>query len=262
MTDTLYWSYGAIRGREADIWQKDVTDLMGREPGGPEQMLERIVARGFDGLLIDGRGFPAARDADRAAALINRFNGAFQALVGNGRARLPEIVHEDGKQFFLDLRPFRDAWRERKPGEFARREQYEREWIPPLWLGGFYVSEPPPDGGERVYWGPFDATLVLVNPTDRTRTVDLSFSIGVEVAGPFDLTFSGLVNDEFTLDKIHDKDDPQDLRHHGVPKKYEGLKLEPGRSQIHIRCRPPSYFLPFDRRNLCYFITNFRLTER
>jgi hypothetical protein len=183
--------------------------------------------------------------------------------VGNGRSRLPEIVHEDGKQFFLDLRPFRDAWREKKPGEFARREQFEREWIAALWLDGFTVYDPPADGGERYFWGPFDATIVLVNPADRCRKIDLSFNIGVEVAGPFDVTLSGLVNDSFVLDKPHDRDDPQDLRTHGQLKKYEGLELPPNsRKELHIRARPPSYFLPFDRRNLCYFITNFKLTER
>jgi hypothetical protein len=116
MTDTLYWSYGAVKGREADAWQKDVADLMAREP---ERLLERIVARGFDGLLVDGRGFPAARDADKAAVLINRLNERYQREIGNQRTRLPEIVHADGKQFFLDLRPFREAWRRKRPTEFA-----------------------------------------------------------------------------------------------------------------------------------------------
>jgi hypothetical protein len=261
MTDSLHWSYGAIKGREADVWQKDVNDLMGH-PGGPERLLERIVAGGFDGLFIDGRGFPATRDADRAAALIKRFNDHFQAALGSARARLPEIVHPDGRQFFLDLRPFRAVWQEKKPVEFAARERFEREWIAPLWLDGFCVSDPLEPGGERLFWGPFDATLVFVNPTDRTRTVDISFTIGVDVVGPFDLSLSGLVTDSFTLDKITEKDDPQDLKRHGRGKEYLGLELPPGRSAIHFRCRPPSYFLPFDRRNLCYFIRNFKLEER
>jgi hypothetical protein len=131
-----------------------------------------------------------------------------------------------------------------------------------LWLDGFCVSDPLEPGGERLFWGPFDATLVFVNPTDRTRTVDISFTIGVDVVGPFDLSLSGLVTDSFTLDKITEKDDPQDLKRHGRGKEYLGLELPPGRSAIHFRCRPPSYFLPFDRRNLCYFIRNFKLEER
>jgi hypothetical protein len=77
MTDTLSWSFGAIKGREADVWLKDVSYMMTKEP---EKMLKRIVARGFDGILIDGRGFPAGRDVDRAAALIKHFNDVYLAL--------------------------------------------------------------------------------------------------------------------------------------------------------------------------------------
>jgi hypothetical protein len=261
LTDTLHWSYGAVKGREADAWQKDITDLLVREP---ERMMERLVARGFDGLLIDGRGFPPARGADRAATLITRLNQRFQAQVGNAQVFLPKITHEDGKQFFLDLRPFRDAWRERDPVGFARQEKEEHEWIATLWLGGYIVYNPPPDGTgrERVFRGPFDATVVFINPTDRTRVVDLSFVIGVDTVGPFDITFSGLVKDHFTLDKVFEGDDPQNQKHQTEAKRYEKLELPPGRSMIHIRCRPPEYFLPFDRHNLCYYITDFQLVER
>jgi hypothetical protein len=69
------------------------------------------------------------------------------------------------------------------------------------------------------------------------------------------------VADEFVLDKGHDRDAP-DARRLGAEKKYDRLELLPGRSLIHVRCRPPSYFLPFDRRNLCYYIANFKLVER
>jgi len=254
MTDTLCWSYGAMKGREADAWQKDVSDML---PKQPEKMLERIVARGFDGLLIDGRGFPAARDADRAAVLIKRINGAFQAVVGQPGVLLPQIVHEDGKQFFLDLRPFRDAWRTMKPADYARQEAYERDWVAPLWLG-FFVTEPS-DDGERLIWGTPDKTLYLVNPADRTRRFEIAFTIGVDTTGPFDFTFSGLVTDSFTLEKPPGKDD-HDTKRYGIPHSYI-VDLPPGRSMIRIRCRPPEYFAS-DSRNLCYFIKDFRLLER
>jgi hypothetical protein len=257
MTDTLCWSYGAIKGREADVWQRDVVAALAKDPG---VMLKRIVARGFDGLLIDARGFPVLGGVKQATKLVQTIHDLYATVVGRRGARLPEIVHEDGQQFFLYLRPFRDVWREKDPHEFADRERYEREWIAPLWLDGFHVHDPTGEG-ERLFWGPFDATLVLVNPTDRPRTVDLSFTIGVEVAGPFDIAFSGLVSDNFTLDR--DLNSPQKPTPAALDKRYERLELPPeSRSTLHIRCRPPSYFLPFDRRNLCYYIANFKLVER
>jgi hypothetical protein len=231
-------------------------------------MLRRLVARGFDGLLIDGRG--TIRGPVGAAQLINGLNIAYAAETGNGGLRLPQITHEDGKQFFLDLRPYRDVWRAHEPGKLNDQDKYsywerkEREWIAVLWLDGFYTADPSPDDldRDRIYWGPFDANVVFVNPSDRTRTVDLEFTIGVEVTGPFEFTLSGLVSDRFALDRITDPSDPDELGRHGRYRNYERLELPPGRTRLHIRCRPPAYFLPFDRRNLCYFISNFKLTER
>ena len=57
-TDSLRWSFGAMEGREADLWQREVS------VAPPAAMLPRLVARGFDGLLIDRRGdSPAEADA-------------------------------------------------------------------------------------------------------------------------------------------------------------------------------------------------------
>ena len=255
MTDTLSWSFGSMKGREADAWQKDVAFAK------PDEMLRRVVAREFDGLLIDGRGFAASKDADKAAVLINRLNELYRGVAGPRAGRLPEIVHEDGKQFFVDLRPYRDAYQRINPAGYASDVVEEREWVAPLWLGGFYLSEPSDESSEPLKWGPFDAQLVLVNPSDRMRKYKLSFIIGSEVTGPFQVTLGAPLNDSFPVDKIFDKDDPLDLKRHGLKKEYN-FDVPPGRTTINFRCRPPEYFLPFDKRNLCYFIKDFKLKEK
>jgi hypothetical protein len=253
MTDTLFWSAGAIKYREADAWQQDVAF----EKNGADK-LKRIVARGFDGLLIDGRGFAIIRGVNQATELIKIINEAYSGLVHPGM-RLPEIIHEDGRQFFLDLRPFRDAWQRQKPDDYAQQVIREVEWVAPIFLGGWLLAEP--EGGERTAWGPPNAQLVLINPTERTRKFDLSFSIGADTVGPFDVTLSGAVNDSFQLEKPPDGIDPQDQRRFGLQKKYE-LELPPGRTMIRIRCWPPDYYRPFDSRDLCFYIRDFKLKER
>jgi hypothetical protein len=253
MTDTLYWSYGAIKGREADAWNQDVA------LSKPDEMLRRAVARGFDGMLIDGRGFPAGRDVDYAAALVNRINQLFATVAGPRAGLLPQVVHEDKQQFFLDLRPYREAYRRIDPVGYDRSVKEEEEWVAPIWLGGFFLVEPIDENGERVHWGPLDAQLVLVNPTDRTRKFKISFTIDAEVTGPFDIRFGGPVNDSFSLDKFSDPNDPL-KRWHGIRKDYD-IELPPGRTVIPVRCRTPEYFLPSNTRNLCYFIREFRLRE-
>jgi hypothetical protein len=257
MTDTLHWSFGAIKGREADAWNKQVAFSK------TDEMLRRVVARGFDGLLIDGRGYRASKDGDRAAVLIGRLNQLYETDSGQRGAQLPKITHEDGKQFFVDLRPYREAYRRSAPDLYAKNVKEEAEWVAPLWLDGFILSSPYDESDDQLIWGPFDANLVLVNPTDRTRTFDMSFVIGVDVTGPFDITISGAgVNDHFAIDEVVDKEnDPLNLKRHGEPKSYL-VTVPPGRTKIHFRCRPPEYFLPFDKRNLCYFLKDFTLREK
>lgn len=253
-TDTLYWSYGSIKNREDDVWAREVAAER------PENMLPRLIARGFDGLLIDGRGFIPKSGGD--VALVNRVNELYRQLAGVPRtARLPEVVHEDGRQFFLDLRPYREAYQRTDPKGYELRVKAEAEWVAALWLGGFLVVHSPEDN-DHLRWGRFDSDLVFVNPTDRARWFDISFVIGAEVVGPFDITVGhpgGPLYDRFELNRTTD---PNDTRHHGEKKAYPRVKLEPGRTVIHFRARPPSYFLPFDRRNLCYFIKDFQMRER
>ena len=102
---------------------------------------------------------------------------------------------------------------------------------------------------------------VLVNPAAITRTFDIDFTIGTEATGPFDIRIGGPISDAFLLEKINDPNDPQNLKWHGYPKHYT-IELHPGRTVIPFRCRPPEYFLPIDKRNLCYYIREFRLREK
>lgn len=55
---TLRWSYGAIKGRDTSLWQKETS----AKP--PAEMLKELKAKGFAAVYIDRTGF-----TDRAAAL-------------------------------------------------------------------------------------------------------------------------------------------------------------------------------------------------
>ena len=54
----LHWSYGAMKGRETDLWQRAV---QGKPPA---ELLAALEAKGFRGIYIDRRGY-----FDRAAGL-------------------------------------------------------------------------------------------------------------------------------------------------------------------------------------------------
>lgn len=261
-TDALTWSFGAVKRREADMWQKEVAFEK------PDEFLRRIVVRGFDGLFIDARGFPRKADPGKgepasAANPIDRVHALYADLVQVKTARLPEVVHEDGKQFYLDLRPYRDAYRRLVgPEAFERQATREREWIAPLWLKGFTVY-PQVDDSEQIVWGTYTADLVLVNPTDRTRRVEVSFDLAADGAGLFQFAFTGPPGTQPAECIRERRSDgslgqaPAEARH-----TFADLELPPGRSVLRFRCTPPDEFVPADHRKICFFVRNFRLVEK
>jgi hypothetical protein len=49
-TKTVRWSFGAVKGREVDQWQREVAAVP------PQEVLRRLALAGFDGLFVDQRG--------------------------------------------------------------------------------------------------------------------------------------------------------------------------------------------------------------
>jgi hypothetical protein len=228
-----------------------------------KEMLRRVVARGFDGLLVDGRGFPPPHDPKNPASpltareVIDEVNRAYAEAIGRPVAALPEVVHDAQDQFFLDLRPFREAYRAKNPEAFDELVRREHEWVAVLWLGRF--DSPEPYGyADRFRFGPPDGTVVFLNPTDRERTFHVGMTFGVEQPGDFRVRLSGLADDEFWLEK-----GPNDwaTRKYGVRKEY-AVTLKPGRNVLRIRCDPPPEFAPRDYRKQCYFVMDFVKHER
>jgi phosphoglycerol transferase len=85
-SDTLRWSYGAMRGREASNWQTAVAKLP------PEKFLSEIRAKGFAGLYLDRRGY--ADDSTEKK---------FQVLLGT-----PMVSRDQRLVFFLVPNPLLD----------------------------------------------------------------------------------------------------------------------------------------------------------
>jgi hypothetical protein len=257
-TSTLVWSFGAVKGREADVWQGEVA--AGLRPEGIERMLRRVVARGFDGILIDGRGFPPVSDPKqrlRAGEIISRIQQAYADLGRRDPLYLPEIAQGDKEQFFLDLRPYRDAYRQNHPLAYADLEQKERDWVAVVWLEGFASPELP--GFAHEYReGPRDALAWFVNPADRPQKFRLTMKVGALQPGAFHFHVTGLgVDDEFVVERVHGE---SDTRYAPTDKVYE-VVVPPGRHALRFRCAPPPGFVSADNRGLCYFIKDFRKTD-
>jgi hypothetical protein len=255
-TNTLVWGYGAMKNRETDVWHESVAH------DARDQILRRLVVSGFDGLVIDERGFNEAREGE---VLINDLRRA-------AGVNLPTIYHEDGRQAFLDLRPYRDWLRAQDPVRFEEWARAEREWVALTWINGFYPL--PASYGRRheFRWAAPSATAVIVNPSDRPRKFLFAATFGVDWEDePFLVRINaGTVTqlnrtdgpgpwaDDFILEKQPGDWTPPN-RNYGERKEYV-LEVPPGRHTVKFRCVPPRYFLS-DARNACYYLKDIRFIE-
>lgn len=252
-TNTLLWSFGAMKGREVDAWLIDVGHHINM--GNVRDRLKRIVAAGFDGVFIDSRGYPAEGPLT-AQMLINEIHMAYQAELRRSGPRLPQITHQDGQQVFIDLRPFREAWRANRDNDYEGYARHEREWVAVIWLDGFYSPEPT-GSGEEFRFGPRDATAWFINPTDRDRRYRIRMTFGGNSPGIRHFTLTGLVNEEFDVEtKLGD----MDAKKYGREMTWD-ITVPPGRHPMRIQCTPPPNFMPNEVRKLCYYIMDFKKHE-
>lgn len=81
-SDTLRWSYSAIKGRQADQWNKDVSETE------PEEMIAILKDAGFNGIYIDRRAY--------AGPELNALEATLQQLIGHA----PIVSRNENLSFF------------------------------------------------------------------------------------------------------------------------------------------------------------------
>jgi hypothetical protein len=256
-TRTLVWGYGAMKGREADAWQREViADAVPGRPGAVREFVRRIVARGFDGLFIDTRGYPVVKGENLGHILVQNVEYVCTEIPGGQKPR--EIVRVEGRdhdQVFVDLRRFRDTWRAIGEAEYERYVREEREYMAVTWLKGIHPHGTPGDDN-RVRWCTRSGLAVVNNPTDRTRTVRIAMRFGTDFKGVYHITVSGLIQDELDVEKGLSSV----VKDSGVPRAYT-VEVPPGRHEIRFKCVPPPDFMPVDSQYDLFFIQNFLLRE-
>jgi len=262
-TNGLVLSYGSIKNREADMWYEEVAHRQ------PDELLRRVVVRGFDGLFVDKRGYVMVNHQNQGDV----FLAQIERLTRESRVKVPTLTHEDGLQVFVDLRPYRDWLYAKDPKYFQAESQREQEWGTITWLKGFASGQP---YGHRngLRWVSLTAQAVIVNPGPNIRTFLLEGTFGVDSsAGEFRIQIDGgslqvqvdgeLVPwfDEFTVEKppIDTAANPIP-RSHGVRKSYR-IEVPPGRHRVWFRCTPPRFYMPTESRPRPYYIEDIRVTN-
>jgi phosphoglycerol transferase len=225
---TLRWSYAAMRGREADLWQRRVVT----EP--PQQMVRTLCFAGFGGIWVDRAGY-----ADRGRSLEAEFTKATGA---------PPLVNRKERWAFFNL----------APAERALRQQYSAdEWetqrrlalnLPVIWRPGFAQPEQSPQG-KWLRWCGRAGEVQLTNPLDRPRAVTLRMTcfLPADPAAQLQIT-SAFFSHDLTIDT-----QGQEVAHE--------VMLPPGRHAIHFRCDGPQRQAPGDVREVVFGVRDFQYSE-
>lgn len=149
-SDNIRWSYGTMKGREGDSWQKNIV-------GQPsDEMVEDLSFAGFNGIYVDTFGY-----ADNGNEMISSLSSTLQVT---------PIISENKRLYFFDMTGYNDRLKSKwTPEKYA--EQKERI-VNPLqfeWHDGFSGLES--SQGNTWRWCSSNGTLIITNPSYKEKSV-------------------------------------------------------------------------------------------
>ena len=222
----LRWSYGAMKFRERDLWQKQLVDLP------TNQFVEALAFSGFNGLYLDRYGYSdngQSKEAELTAAL-----------------GVSPSVSQDGRLVFFDMASFNQRLRQQHNDDWAKQEDLALNPLLLNWGGGFSGLESSADKTWR--WSSQTGELTLNNYAERPRTVSLEMAFATGHKEESDFVLSGLISEQL---KINEN-----------PRLYsKTVTIPPGNHVIRFTSNASRVDAPLDPRVLIFRIENFRLTQ-
>jgi phosphoglycerol transferase len=225
----LRWSYGAMKGREGDVWQKQISSAPLSE------LVLKLAFAGFNGIYIDRYGY-----VDKGAQIESEIAeklGSNPVISGNGRL------------VFFNMTEFNKRLKERyAEPEWQLKQDLALHPLNLSWRGGFSDLEVGP--GKAWRWCSSEGELQIDNTSQLTRRVliQMSFSSGHQEYS--DLSISSLL---FT----------EKLRINANPTPYsKTIDVPPGQHVVKFVCNAARVNAPLDPRNLVFKIEDFNFREQ
>jgi phosphoglycerol transferase len=223
----LRFSYGAVKGSAADLWQKEIAS------SPPDQLARKLALAGFAGVWIDRRGFP-----DRGAEI----EASFASQTGAN----PIVSPTDDQSFFpLVLLRSRLA-REYGPQGFLNAAETMASPLVVSWRKG--VSAEEIAGEVRYRWVSREGELVIHNTGKTTRQAELTFEVESGRDEPSTLEISGALSERIRLGA-----DPLRVR--------RVVALAPGAHRLRLRSDAKPVDAPADPRVLVFQIRDFSVGD-
>jgi phosphoglycerol transferase len=225
----LRWSYGAMKGREGDSWQKRVSSL----PVG--ELVLKLAFAGFNGIYIDRYGY-----ADKGAQI--------ESEIAHTLGSEP-FISGDGRLVFFNTTEFNKRLKEGfNEQDWQVKQDLTLHPLDLSWQGGFSDLEVGP--GKAWRWCSSEGELHIDNKSRRTRKVEfqMSFSSGQQEYSDL-LISSPLISEK--------------LRINAAPSAYaKTINVPPGHHVVKFVCNARRVDAPLDPRNLVFRIENFNVKEQ
>jgi phosphoglycerol transferase len=221
-SDTITWSFGAVRGRSASQIQNWI------ESQAPEQAVRTLALMGFDAVYIDRRLYE-----DRG----QRMENAFKELL----AQSP-VVSDNERLAFFSLKEFATTLRVENPPQEYEAMKYEANHPVLTEWHGADVEEVYPD--DRFRWVRGKKTALRINNFgDKSRAVEVDFALATAQSTNAMVKISGLGIDE----KLHLGTTPVSFR--------RTLNVPPGIHKVELYCDAEPLQTP--QRNVTFRICRY-----
>jgi phosphoglycerol transferase len=227
-SDSLRWSYGAMKGRDADLWIREIAQLP------PEKLVAALAYAGYAGIYINRAGY-----ADQGAEVEDALSEILEEA---------PLVNADQSLLYFPLTSYAAALAARHT-ETDWRIQKEKTLCPVRARFGSAFSYPEQRESDTFRWSAPDASVTIENALEYTRQVRLEFD--GRAVGPRPAMLS--VDGPIAAGKYS-------ITTESNPIAWEGT-LPPGRHTLHFRCDGPKVKTPFAPYQVGFQLYNFSIKE-
>ena len=225
---SLRWTYGAIKGREGDLWQRSMSVLPLPE------FVERLSFAGFNGIYVDRYGY-----ADKGAAT----EAELAKLLGT-----TPLTSSSGRLAFFPLLGYNQQLRAKyTEDEWEAKQEVALNPLLISWRAGFSDEESSPEMTWR--WCSSRGELDLYNTSQRDRKVSLQMSLSTAYEQYSNLTIRGAIYSDQL--KLNIQSRPYTIT----------VTVPPGHNVLEFISDAERVKAPNDPRDLRFRVDNFRLLE-
>ncbi len=221
----LRWTYGAIKGRESDVWQR----MVAAKP--TNELVETLAWAGFGGIYLDRFGFQDNGE---------KIERDLAELLGTA-----PLISPNDRLVFFDLRAYEQKLVAATPdAERAAKRESALHPVIAVWQAGFSDQE----GTLTDYWRwcGADGQMQIVNRTGRDQPLNLEVTLSADHGGTVTME-SRFFNESVRVDWKGQRF-------------AKAITVPPGEHTVKFHSDARRVLPPNDFRDLVFRARNFKLT--